>query len=323
MATRTKTRRTEKTIKPAPARRAATRAPMHLRQRAEWLLARKIEFIPSPLFDDRKSIAEILAGPSTPTLSRPDVTARRPSGLAPYLSNLYDTALLSGDDEARLFRKMNLLKYRASELRTDLDADHPRVELMNRIEADLSEADEIKKLLIRANLRLVVSVARKFVESATNLAELISDGNISMMRAVEKFDADRGFKFSTYATYAVRRNFFRTIIQARKDRQRYVSGDEALVQLSSASQNDQQLTESQYVQLKGWLGKLLTNLNPREQVIISLRFGLQANSEPQTLQDIAKGMGVCKERIRQLQTRAMTKLQKAAEACKAEVGEML
>jgi RNA polymerase sigma factor (sigma-70 family) len=204
-----------------------------------------------------------------------------------------------------------------------LDADCPRAELVNQIESDLREAAEIRNQLIRANLRLVVSVAKKFVESANNLTELISDGNISLMRAVEKFDADRGFKFSTYATYAIRRNFYRTIIQDRKVRRRHVSGEEELLKLRAAGPDEQQISEPQFAQLKGWLGKLLNQLNPREQLIVSLRYGLQQNSEPQTLQDIAKNIGVCKERVRQLQTRALAKLQKAAELVKSEVDDLL
>jgi RNA polymerase sigma factor (sigma-70 family) len=328
----TLTRRTRK----APSRRASsavssksrisnasTKPTSALRIRAERLLAKKIEFIPSDRFADPKQVAELMQ-PHPPVVDpAPATTTRRPSGLTPYLSSLYETALLSSEDEAFLFRKMNFLKYRAAELREDLDADHPRAELMNRIDVDLREADEIKNQLIRANLRLVVSVAKKFVEASNQLSELISDGNISLMRAVEKFDADRGFKFSTYATYAIRRNFFRTIIQARKERQRYVSGDDDLLKLSAAGPEEQQISEPQFVQLKNWLGKLLSQLSPREQLIMSLRFGLDKNSEPQTLQDIAKSMGVCKERVRQLQSRAMAKLQKAAEAVKSEVGELL
>ena len=90
--------------------------------------------------------------------------------------------------EAHLFRKMNFLKYKASKLREKLDASQPKSTLMDQIEELYEEAVATKNQIIRANLRLVVSIAKRHVGPVENFFELVSDGNMSLMRAVEKFD---------------------------------------------------------------------------------------------------------------------------------------
>src|SRR5690606_3874059 len=136
---------------------------------------------------------------------------RPPAGLPAYLTSLYDTPLLSAEQEVYLFRKMNYLKYKASRLRSQLDPHRPRPELIDQIEALYEEVVATKNQIIRANLRLVVSLAKSRVSDSHDFYTLISDGNMSLMRAVEKFDYSRGFKFSTYATWAVVKNFARSI----------------------------------------------------------------------------------------------------------------
>src|SRR5262249_20060827 len=133
--------------------------------------------------------------------------AKAPSGLPPYLASLYDAPLLSREQEIHLFRKMNYQKYRASKLRESLDPTRAKAADLDEIERLQKEALDAKNQIIRANLRLVVSIAKKHVGSSNDFFELVSDGNMSLIRAVEKFDQARGFKFSTYASWAIMNNF--------------------------------------------------------------------------------------------------------------------
>ena len=146
---------------------------------------------------------------------------RRPTGLPPYLASLYEMPLLTREQEQHVFRKYNFLKYRAGKLREELDPAQPRAALMDEIESLYQQAIETKNEIARANLRLVVSIAKRHVTPDQNFFELVSDGNVSLLRAIEKFDFARGNKFSTYASWAIMKNFARTIPGEFKHRDRY------------------------------------------------------------------------------------------------------
>src|SRR6056297_4135218 len=101
---------------------------------------------------------------------------------------------------------------------------------MDRIEQLYEQAVKTKNQIVQANLRLVVSIAKRHMNSTDDFFGLISDGNMSLIRAVEKFDYSRGNKFSTYATWAIMKNFARTIPKEYKHRDRFrTSGEEMFV----------------------------------------------------------------------------------------------
>ena len=117
---------------------------------------------------------------------------------------------------------MNYLKYKAAKLREQARCrPGPSAALMDQIEELYEEAVATKNQIIRANLRLVVSIAKRHVGPAENFFELVSDGNMSLMRAVEKFDYARGYKFSTYASWAIMKNFARTIPDEHRHQDRF------------------------------------------------------------------------------------------------------
>ena len=132
--------------------------------------------------------------------------------------------LLSPEEELRLFRRYNYCKFQADVLRRDLGPYQNPTPLIEKIESLLSEATESKNAIIRANLRLVVGIARRHIGPQAGLLELISDGNISLMRAVEKFDYSRRYRFSTYATWAISRDYARTIPEANYQLLHYITG---------------------------------------------------------------------------------------------------
>jgi RNA polymerase primary sigma factor len=177
----------------------------------------------------------------------------------------------------------------------------------------LEQAARVKNEIVQANLRLVVSIAKRHMTHGQDLFELISDGNVSIMRAVDKFDYTRGFKFSTYASWAVMKNYARTIPEQRRIGERYQTGwDEMLDTVGTLTgdeaENDQQAA------VRGTLDRMLATLDARERCILRQRYGLDDRGQPQTLEQIGRRLGVSKERIRQLEARAMTKLRGGFEA---------
>src|SRR5262245_999315 len=188
--------------------------------RARRILGTKLEFIDHTSFAQVDCAPEILGPVPEPSDGKAPRRPKAPKGLPPYLASLYEVPLLSREQEMHLFRKMNYLKYQAHLLREKLDPSRAKTSDLDRIEQLQEEALAAKNQIFRANLRLVVSIAKRHVGPANNFFELVSDGNMSLIRAVEKFDYARGNKFSTYASWAIMKNFARTIPEEnyRRDR---------------------------------------------------------------------------------------------------------
>ena len=155
--------------------------------RAHRILELPLDHIPNDEFHrawSQKSREKQVLGPP-PESELPTKKPRLPSGLPPYLASLYEVPLLTREQEAHLFRKMNYLKFKAGKLRQRLDASRPKSSLMDQIERLYDDAVATKNKIIRANLRLVVSIAKRHVGPMENFFELVSDGNMSLMRAGE------------------------------------------------------------------------------------------------------------------------------------------
>jgi RNA polymerase primary sigma factor/RNA polymerase sigma factor len=279
-----------------------------------------LDFIPSDAFAKVRSQRreQKVIGP-LPESELPAKKSRLPSGLPPYLASLYEVPLLTRKQEAHLFRKMNYLKYKAGKLRSKLDADRPKSSMMDQIERYYDEAVATKNQIIRSNLRLVVSIAKRHVGPADNFFELVSDGNMSLMRAVEKFDYARGNKFSTYASWAIMKNFARTIPDEHRYHDRFRTSQPELFTSAEDDRTDQVELETAQNQRESQVEKILGCLDEREQKIIVRRFGLQRGEEPLTLKQVGAELGVTKERIRQIEARALSKLRKVAEEEKIDI----
>ena len=269
------------------------------------------------LRSQKKEEGEIL-GPLPPSDDLPTKKPRIPKGVPAYLASLYEVPLLTRQQEVHLFQKMNYLKYKASVLRAELDSDQPKSRPMERIETLHDEAVATKNQIIRANLRLVVSIAKRYVGPAMDFFDLVSDGNVSLIRAVEKFDFSRGNRFSTYASWAIMKNFARTIPAVFRHRDRFRTSFSELFSHTKDARTDQREHESAQILRESQVDRLLNRLDPRERQIVTSRFGLIRGQEPLTLKQIGAAMGVTKERIRQIQVRAMNKLIVAAKVDRIE-----
>lgn len=278
--------------------------------RAQRLLDQPIDYMDSEEFHTDDADERIL---TTPPESNPVNTTRVPPGLPPYLASLYSIPLLTKEEEVYYFRKMNYLKFKASRLRETIDPAQPKTRDMNQIEEHLDKAVEIKNFLIRCNLRLVVSIAKRHIKPSGNFFEMVSDGNMSLIRAIEKFDYTKGNKFSTYASWAIMKNFARSIPAEHTRLDRFRTGKDEIFSQSTDNRDNpfqQELNnKKQHTALMG----ILDQLDDREKHIILYRYGLVKGTEPQTLEQVGTQLGVTKERIRQLEARALKKARKIAQ----------
>lgn len=289
--------------------------------RAQRLMDLQIEFIDHPSFNDPAMRETILAEmPDAAGFEEARRKLRVPKDALPELISNYEMPLLSKEQEQHLFRKMNFLKHQAfqmlEEMKTPsglIDYAKLRVETLDQIEAHLKDANKIKELLIRCNMRLVTSIAKKHSGQSENFFELLSDGNMSLMRAVEKFDFSRGNKFSTYASWAIMKNFARTIPDEKNRRERFVTGTEEVFDSAEDRRTDEKEVLAAAEQASVKVNRLLEYLEPREREIIRLRAGLD-DTDGMTLEKIGEKLGITKERVRQLNVRAMKKLRTLVEA---------
>ena len=278
--------------------------------RYQELMLENLDFIDSEEFHKSGADAHILA--PAPHVDKSATKMKAPPGLPAYLTSLYKVPLLTREEEAYYFRKMNYLKFKAKGLRDSLKEDSPSNQVMDQIDKLVSQMGEVKNFLIRSNLRLVVSIAKKHMNAQANFFEMVSDGNMSLIKAIEKFDYSKGFKFSTYATWAIMKNFARSIPAELTRADRFRTASEEVFLFSPETKSNPMRQEMDNHQQHEAIMTILKQLDEREQRIILKRYGLNKGDEPLTLEQVGQELGVTKERIRQLESRALKKLRKFA-----------
>jgi len=287
--------------------------------RARRLLSQPFDYIYHPSFDDPSLEMEILAAmPGEEEYEERRHQMRVPRDVPPELASLYEVPLLNKEQEQHLFRQMNFLRHKAGQLRAGLDPVRARTQELERIEELQNQANAVKERLINANMRLVVSIAKRHSGQTDNFFELLSDGNMSLIRAVEKFDFGRGFKFSTYASWAIMKNFARSIPDEKRTRERYLTGYEEVFDMAADTRSNEQEVVASQEQAVHKVNRLLEYLDPREREILRMRAGLDNYPEQMTLEQIGRRQGITKERARQLLVRIMKKLRTISETQKLD-----
>jgi len=172
--------------------------------------------------------------------------------------------------------------------------------------------------IVQANTPLVLAMAKRSRLIGTDRAELISDGNMALLRAVDKFDCSRGFKFSTYGCHAILKSFSRVAMRASRYRGRFPTEFDPTMQKSDFLETRREKTEIDCVdELRAIMASNSVHFTEVEETVIRGRFALDTpedqKPEPMTLEEVGHVIGVTKERVRQIQKKAMAKLRVALE----------
>ena len=286
-------------------------------ERALRLLQTEIDFVPNAAFQSQDANQDTdtddLAVLHATADNTGDDQLKNTRTLPAHLASLCEGDVLTQDEERTLFRRMNFLKYKANVLRSQLDPENCTEYELDTIESLLDEAIFVRNQIFRSNMRLVVSIIKKCVTPQVSFDDLLSDGIWTLMKAVEKFDFDRGFRFSTYAYRAITNYAYRKIANQRKENQRYLKGkqDPFLEEIIEADRPE--MNEQTWSELSELLEQKIGHLDQREQLIVRARYALGRFSKVQTFQKLADQLGVSKERVRQLEQRAVDKLRAMAQ----------
>lgn len=227
-------------------------------------------------------------------------------------------ATLTPKQEQILFQRFNYARCKVYRILKANKGKKLTLEQMRTLVAWFKAASAARAQIVQANLPLVLAMAKRTKLAAVDFAELISEGNMALLRSVDKFDCSRGFKFSTYACRAILKSFSRVAIRSSRYRSRFPTEfDPALEKSDFIERKRQQVEELCVDELRSILTENLANLNDVEKRVIQARFALDTvDSEPvqpMTLEQVGEIIGVTKERVRQIQNKALEKLRQTLE----------
>lgn len=270
-------------------------------------------FVPSEEFSAR-SAERVVLGDEFLTECAPEKArlSRKKVDMPAHLAGLCETPLLTREQEKQLFRRMNYMRYRAHKILEaggDTAIDQWDLE---RIRGLLRAACWYRDVVVRSNVRLVISIVKNFANPQCSFDDLLSDGIMALIRSVDKFDYQLGFRFSTYATQVVRRNSYRFVMERQEERFKVTNSISEIGLDVAEDDSHSTMSEGRWHALRNHLDHLLGLLDKRERLIIRARFSLGGHHHVKTLQRLADKLGISKERVRQLEKRAVQKLQDLA-----------
>lgn len=288
------------------------------------LLARRLsdpcECIYDPCFED-PSAEPTLMGP----MPGSPVALRRSSKRKSRSSDDSGLDLLAGmgrlsltpEQERHLFLRLNYARFRVMRLLQKYAGQALSVEAVRELLKWEGVADQTRNELVRANVPLVLAMARRTRINSVDFSDLISEGNLALLRSVDKFDSSRGYKFSTYACRAILKSFSRVATRTARYRGHFPTEfDPTLEKSDSVNQKRSELEDRCISELRWILGQNLAQLSDVERQVIRARFAIEEDEEVEisdeakakTLEQVGEMIGVTKERVRQIQNKALTKL---------------
>lgn len=298
------------------------------------VLAEPMDYIDSDAFYAPHAEARIYD--QAPTIEKPDVAWYRPlmDDLTPtskhQTTKNTGTVLLTGAQERVLFLQYNYARHRVSELQNEIGLNDPTEDQAREVLKWYRIATEYREQIAETNLALVLAMAKRTRMSEVDFADLVSEGNMALLRSVDKFDCDRGFKFSTYACRAILKAFSRQGMKLSKYRQRFPTDFDPAMEKSDHLETVRATHEKETADEVKHI--VLTNeaeLTDVEQTVIHHRFGINAaasakeNAVPLTLEQVGQIIGVTKERVRQIQNKALEKIRLALEENRKEAADQV
>jgi len=288
--------------------------PKALRQKVEALLEESYAFMDSPIYRRKNIESELYDFDREPQL--PLV-----SWYQPTRDEAVDQAmqgapqLMKGDEERMMFLRFNYAKLRLGKLQREIKKDGL---IRKSGEAFLfwhRRFEHFREYLVRTNLALVLAMAKRTRLGDVDFAEIVSEGNMALIRAVDKFNIDRGFKFSTYACRAILKAFSRTAQKSSRHRTRFPVEFEPEMEKSDWADRRRDAVEEDCIdELKAIVDRNLADLSQVEETVIRRRFNWKQEDEsPLTLEEVGQIIGVTKERVRQIQNKALLKIRTVME----------
>ncbi len=286
-----------------------TSVPRAMRKRVEALLLENYAFMDSLMFKNRGIEKELFDLDHEPEL--PLTTWYQPTRDEAIDASMAATpTLMKPAEERTMFLRFNFCKRKLSALQKQILKDGLTRETGELFLDWHKKAEFYREYLTRTNLALVLAMAKRTRLGDVDFAEVVSEGNMALLRAVDKFNVDRGFKFSTYACRAILKAFSRTALKASKYKSRFPVEFEPDYEKSDWADRKRDAVEEDCVdELKQIVDRNLADLSDVEQTVIRRRFNWeQADESPMTLEEVGQIIGVTKERVRQIQNKALTKI---------------
>jgi RNA polymerase sigma factor (sigma-70 family) len=313
MKPRTNKSRDRKVRPPEEAADLTGRQLCHLKQ-----LAASQECVPHPSFELSCTEGELF-GPDAPEV-KVSAWANFPELQKDMLPRHQGCSPLGTADEVRLFLRYNYARYRLACLArmSGKKASRTRTAEMYRW---YRRAMRLRSDLTGANLALVIAMAKRTKIPDMDFTELISEGNMALLRAIEKFDVSRGYKFSTYACRVILKSFSRLASKSSTHRRRFgMEFDPSMEPGNHTEQKRQAVRNEALSRLHQILIENHASLTAAEQRVLDQWFALTEGGKKKTLALIGEKMGVSKERIRQIQRSALAKLRRAFRDERLSVG---
>ncbi len=227
-------------------------------------------------------------------------------------------AVLTGSQERVLFTQYNFCRFRLVRMVRAARGRPVAVTTLRELLGWFTRVLILRDQLVNANMPLVLAMAKRTRLSNVDFSELISEGNMALLRAIEKFDVARGFKFSTYACRAILKAFSRASMKQSRYRQRFPAEFDPDMEKSDFLESKRETLEADCVeQLREIISRNEADLNDVEQVVIRKRFAIgdgDVPETPKTLEEVGRMIGVTKERVRQIQNKALCKIKEALES---------